>query len=119
MILAKPVVRDNGITLVGEGVELSDALVARIEQAGVGTVTVKGNPVQMDSLSGSTDYDRRATRMEHLFRRHATDPFMQTLKKVLIQYFRLKAAAAAAEAAVEAAEEDIPQDTDAGAGGDA
>ncbi|GFM35686.1 hypothetical protein [Desulfovibrio psychrotolerans] len=101
MILAKPVVRDNGITLVGEGVELTESLIARFEQSGVGSVTVQGNPVQMDGLAGGTDFGRRAERMEHLFRKHGDDPFMMTMKKVLVQYFRLKAASAAAAAAAE------------------
>lgn len=107
MILAKPVVRDNGITLVGEGVELTESLIARFEQSGVGFVTVQGNPVQMDGLAGGTDFGRRAERMEHLFRKHGDDPFMMTMKKVLVQYFRLKAASAAAAAAVAATAEDV------------
>lgn len=103
MKLAKAVVREDGITLVGEGVELSESLIARFEQSGISTISVKGNPVQLDGLPGSTDYGKRAERMDHLFRKHSDDNFMMTLKKVLTQYFRLKAAALAAIAA-EAAE---------------
>ncbi len=119
MTLAKPVVRADGITLVGAGVELSEALIARFEQAAIGTISVKGTPVQMDDLPGDTDYGRRAARMDHLFRKHAGDPFMMTLKKVLSQYFRLKAAAVAAEAAAEAAAAETSEAAEEAAGGDA
>jgi hypothetical protein len=105
MKLAKAVVREDGITLVGEGVELSESLIARFEQSGISTITVKGNPVQMDGLPGSTDYDKRAERINHLFRKHTDNAFMMTLKKVLSQYFRLKAAAIAAAVAEAAAAE--------------
>ncbi|MFV0347052.1 MAG: hypothetical protein ACK5JO_00595 [Halodesulfovibrio sp.] len=103
MTLAKAVVREDGITLVGEGVELSESLIARFEQSGISTITVKGHPVLLDGLPGSTDYGKRAERLDQLFRKHTDNTFMMTLKKVLSQYFRLKAAAIAAAAAEAAA----------------
>lgn len=115
MKLAKAVVRDDGITLVGDGVELTESLIARFEQAGIGSITVKGNPVQMDDLPGGTDYSRRAARLDHLFRKHTDNTFMMTLKKVLNQYFKIKSAAIAAAAAAEAQAEADAAEAAAGA----
>lgn len=99
MTLAKAVIREDGITLVGEGAELTEALIARFEQANISSVTVKGTPLDLASLPGGTDYAKRAERLEFLFRKHTESSVMMTLKRVFSQYFTIKAAALAAEAA--------------------
>ena len=112
MTLAKAVVREDGITLVGEGTELSETLLARFEQSGISSVTVKGSPVDMSALPGGTDFTKRADRLPHLFRKHGEERFMLALQNMLAQYFTLKAAAMAAEmAAEEAAENEEAEDT--------
>ncbi len=103
MTLAKPVVRDNGITLVGEGVELTPSLLARFEQSGIASVTVEGSPVRLDELAGGTDFGRRVERLDFLFRKHENDAFMVTLKKVIARHFHMRAAVLAAEEAARAA----------------
>lgn len=115
MTLAKAVVREDGITLVGEGAELSEALLTRFEQSGIASITVKGTPVDMANLPGGTDYNKRAERLQHLFRKHSGDRFMMTLKNMLNQYFTLKAAALAAEAAAEAEAGGETEETPTGA----
>lgn len=106
MILAKPLLRDNGLVLVGEGTEISESLLSRIVSLNIETVVVKGTPLDLDGLGGSSAYAKRAERLDHLFRKFRADPFMIKLKDRLKEYFQVKAAAEeAAEAAAKAQEE--------------
>ena len=109
MVLAKPVLRDNGLVLMAEGTELSETLLPRLESMGVETLVVKGNPVDLGGAGGSTAFTERAERMEHLFRKYKADPWMSRLKDHLVQYFTLKAAAEAAEQAALAEAEQAAQ----------
>ncbi|MFV0421748.1 hypothetical protein [Oleidesulfovibrio sp.] len=110
MKLAKAVERADGITLIGEGTELSEALIARIGQTGVSSIVVQGTPVDLDGLDGGADYGKIRKRLGPLFRKHEGDRFMLALRATLDRYFHAKAAEAAAEAAaLKAAEEvDLP-----------
>ncbi len=101
MVLAKPVLRDNGLVLMAEGAELSQALLDRLERMEVGSITVKGNPVDMEGASGGTQYAKVIERLDHLFRKYKSDPFMNKLKVHLRNYFQVKAAAEAAALAAE------------------
>lgn len=98
MKLAKPILRDNGLVLVTENTELSEALLERLERMEVATVTVQGNPVVLDGEGGTNPYAIRAERLEHLFRKQRDDPWMSQLHAHLKNYFLLKAASAAAVA---------------------
>ena len=101
MILAKSILRENGQVLVGEGAELTDALVDRLLRMRVETITVQGHPVNLGSMGGNTSYARRIERLDHLFRKQQADPWMGKVKEHLEEFFRMKAAAE--EAAVQAA----------------
>ncbi|SKA94112.1 hypothetical protein SAMN02745704_02549 [Paucidesulfovibrio gracilis DSM 16080] len=110
MTLAQPVSRENGITIVGEGVELTDALIDRLQGMKISRVVVKGNPVQLEG-GGASAFDQRLSRLDHLFRGYADDQWMRKVKAFLTNYFRLKAAAQAAAEAAEVEEEAVePQD---------
>lgn len=99
MVLARSVVRENGITVVAEGYALTDSLIQRLEGMKIERIVVKGNPLRMEG-GGSTAYDQRLERLDHLFRAYGKDQWMRKVKAFLANYFRLKAAAqAAAEAA--------------------
>ncbi len=106
MVLAKPVLRDNGLVLMAEGAEISQALLDRLVKMEVGTITVKGTPVDMEGSFGGTQYAKRIERLDHLFRKYKSDPFMNKLKGHLKNYFQVKAAA---EAAALAAEENVEE----------
>ncbi|MDD4732794.1 MAG: hypothetical protein PHX58_12755 [Desulfovibrio sp.] len=105
MVLARAVSRENGITVVAEGVELTEPLITRLESMKIERLVVKGNPVRMEG-GGSTAFDVRVERLDHLFRAYRDDQWMRKVKAFLANYFRLKAAAqAAAQAAAEAAQQ--------------
>lgn len=101
--LAKAVQREDGITVVAEGVELTEALLQRLESMDIERLVVKGNPVDLGEAGGGTAYDKRLERLDHLFRVYGSDQWMLKVKAFLGRYFELKAAAQAAELAAEEA----------------
>ncbi len=95
MILAKPLLRDNGLVLVAENTELSETLLQRLERMDIQTITVQGHPVDLGD-GGENPYAKRLARLDHLFRRHAQDAWMQKVREHIRQYFQLKSASATA-----------------------
>lgn len=103
--LARAVEREDGITVVAEGVELTQALIDRLASMDIERVVVKGSPVDLGEAGGGTAYDKRLERLDHLFRSQTRDQWMVKVKAFLGRYFELKAAARAAEQAAEEAAE--------------
>jgi len=91
MKLAKPITKANGMPIIAAGVELSDALISRLDGMGVDKVFVVG-----DAVAASQNPSERVTRLDHLFRRMGDDPFMSKVQRHLREYFTIKAAADAA-----------------------
>lgn len=106
MKLAKPVVNEGGITIVAEGLELSDSLLSRLENMGIERIVVQGNPVDMGGVGEGTSFAQRLARLDHIFRGHSGDQWMEQVKGFLGEYFKVKAAAQ------EAAEESENGDND-------
>lgn len=95
MKLAKSVLKDNSIVIVAEGTELNESLLFRLENMNVDTITVEGNPVQIEGVGAGTSAAERLARLDHLFRRHGGDEWMVRVKKFLKHYFEIRAAAQA------------------------
>ncbi len=45
MVLAKPIARENGVVLMGEGTELNEQLIERLKSLDITKITVKGQPL--------------------------------------------------------------------------
>ena len=109
--LARAVQREDGITVVAEGVELTQPLIDRLASMNIERVVVHGSPVVLGDADGGTAYGKRLERLDHLFRAQTRDPWMMKVKAFLGRFFQLKAAAQAAElAALEAAQTDAGED---------
>jgi len=93
MKLAKPVTKDNGMTVMAEGMELTDSLISRLKNMSVERITVQGNPVDMGGAGAGTVYAERLERLDPLFRRYTNDKWMNRVKDRMSQYFHIKAAA--------------------------
>ncbi|QJB57926.1 hypothetical protein [Pseudodesulfovibrio sp. zrk46] len=93
MKLAKPVTKDNGMTIMAEGMELTDSLISRLQNMDIDRITVQGNPVDMGGAGAGTVYAERLERMDVLFRKYARDKWMMRVKGRISKYFQLKAAA--------------------------
>ena len=94
-VLAKPVARNDGAVVVSQGTEITESLLDKLDMMGIESVVVEGEPVQMDGVSSGTNYDVRLSRLDHLFRGHAKDPWMQQVKSLLVNYFKMKVASKA------------------------
>lgn len=105
MKLAKAVTRENGMVVIAEGAELSETLISRLEQMNIERIMVQGSPLDL-SGDGSSSWDKKAQRLDHLFRRFKNDRWMTRVKGFFKEYFELKAAEQkAAEEAIKLAEE--------------
>ncbi len=94
-VLAKPVARADGMVVAPQGAELTDSLLDKFDMMGVEHLVVEGEPVQMDGVASGTNYDERLKRLDHLFRRHASDQWMSQVKNLLTGYFKMKIASKA------------------------
>lgn len=101
MKLAKPVMRDNGMVVMGAGMELTESHIERLRNMEIDRITVEGNPLDGVCCGVDTSASRRLERLDHLFRRLGGDPFLDKIKEYLREYFRVKAAEQAAKAAAD------------------
>lgn len=85
MIIAKAVQKDNGMVLVGEGCALTDSVIERLDQAGISSIAVKGNPVA--GFESGVDVARLRDRLDFLFRKYRNNPLMWTLRNMLGEYY--------------------------------
>jgi hypothetical protein len=107
MKLARPVLKEGGMVIMAEGMELTDSLIARLAAMKIDRITVQGNPVDLGGAGAGTRYAERVERLDVLFRRYGADKWMVRVKERMARYFRIKAAAQ--EARMKAAQGDAEQ----------
>ncbi len=90
MVLEKPVTRENGMTLIGAGTELTESLIQRLENMNIESVIVQGNPLA--SADGKSAYDAKIERLDYLFRQYEDDSWMKKVKAALVGHYQNKAA---------------------------
>jgi hypothetical protein len=93
MKLAKPVIKEGGMTIMAEGMELTESLIVRLENMKIDRITVQGHHVDMGGAGSGTKYAERLERLDVLFRRYGEDKWMMRVKNRMSQYFQIKAAA--------------------------
>ncbi|XPV74938.1 MAG: hypothetical protein ACNI27_09880 [Desulfovibrio sp.] len=106
MKLAKAVTHKNGMVVMGEGMELTDSHISKLEQMRIKSIVIHGAPAG----GSDSDWDKMADRLDHLFRRYGEDPWMSRLQGALKNFFVKKdddekALQAEMEAAAKAQEE--------------
>ena len=86
MVLASDVTTEDGKVLANADAPVDDAMLRRLDLAGVTKLVVQGKPVPGATMG----YDAlaRVTRLDHLFRAHQGDRFMMALKNMLFKHFR-------------------------------
>jgi hypothetical protein len=92
MILAKPIKRgSDGPVLIGEGTELTEALLERLDRMGVDMIAVR-------TVEGAAEaevarvFKDRLERLDHLFRQQADDRFTTKAKVLIREYLKRKIA---------------------------
>jgi hypothetical protein len=116
MKLAKAVTKENGMTIMAEGMELTDSLIARLDGMNIERITVQGHPVELGGAGAGTHWGERLDRLDHLFRRYGEDKWMVRVRERMRQYFQIKAAAQEAKmrAVKQAEAADSVQDAEGG-----
>ena len=80
MILSRPVVLPNGITLCGPGTELSDSLIQRLTLRGIKRIHVRGHPLPARS---HTPMQQRLRELHRRFNRVHHIPLMAMLERAI------------------------------------
>ena len=84
MTLAKPVTRPNGTVLIAQGTELTPDILSRLHRMDISSIFVHGAPEDASGQASLT-HQARLERLDHLFRKHESDPWMLQVKK----FFRI------------------------------
>lgn len=80
MKLSRPVVNDNGMILLGEGTEITEAAIERLRNMNILSVSVEGGPQPEKSKEEMlSELDMRFRKTEH-------EPHMGTLKRLLKEH---------------------------------
>ena len=87
MILGEAVQREDGLVLVGAGTELTESIINRLTASGIGSITVKGQPI---AGGAGGDYKSLIENLGPMFRHYQNDRFMLGLQGVLRKYFQVK-----------------------------
>lgn len=95
MLLAEPVCKTSGLTIVGQGCELTEPLLAKLRDMGVDSLVIEKTELMApgDIHQGHSVWSDRAARLDHLFRKHVDDAWMEHVKEGLRRYFLLRAVA--------------------------
>ena len=78
--LAKPVVNDSGMILIGEGVELKESHIARLHDICIRTVFVEG------TAGSSKSMEELLAELDERFRKTESEPYMGTVKRIFKEY---------------------------------
>jgi hypothetical protein len=80
MKLAKPVVAKNGMVMLGEGTELTEKWIERIQDMEIASIFIDGPPVQTISK------EEALANLEARFASAEDKPFMNSIKKLVQEH---------------------------------
>ena len=86
MVLAKTIISAEGSILASAGQVLSDAVLRRLNMAGITQLVVQGKP--LPGYGMGYNVAARQERMEFLFRNHKDNIFMKTVCAFLCKHFQ-------------------------------
>lgn len=89
MKLAKDVLTDNGRVLCGQGTELSDSLLSRLDNLGIESITVEGFPVPMLGEEAKP-LEVLMEELEERFKMVTSEPLLMEIKEILKKQLILK-----------------------------
>jgi hypothetical protein len=81
MVLAKSVSNEKGMPLCAEGTELNANLIERLKKMNIGTVTLKGHPVDVGVDEKTTE--EKIQELNARFIKVEGDPIMDKLKEAI------------------------------------
>ena len=89
MKLAKPVVNDRGMTLVGAGTQLTEDTIDRLVGMEVKRITVEGHPI--DTGKEEKSLDQMLGELDGRFRKVKDDPLMKKIKNMISEVLKEQA----------------------------
>jgi hypothetical protein len=89
MKLAKDVLTDNGRVLCGQGTELTDSLLLRLDNLGIQSITVEGFPVPMPGEEVKP-LEVLIEELEERFKMVTSDPVLMEIKEIFKKQLILK-----------------------------
>lgn len=89
MKLAKDVLTDNGRVLCGQGTELTDSLLSRLDNLGIESITVEGFPVPMPGEEVKP-LEVLIEELEERFKMVTSEPLLMEIKEILKKQLILK-----------------------------
>jgi len=89
MKLAKPVVNDRGMTLVGAGTQLTEDTIDRLVGMEVHRITVEGHPI--DTGQEEKSLDQMLGELDKRFRKVKDDPLMKKIKNMISEVLKEQA----------------------------
>lgn len=81
MKLAKPVLNENGRVLCGDGVELTDALLSKLEKMDVEKITVEGFPISMPGVERKS-LKTQLEELDERFKKVESNPVFSGIKEI-------------------------------------
>ena len=81
MVLAKPVTRETGVVLMGEGTELNEALIEKLLDLEIKHIVVKGRP--LDSGSEGKTLEQLYAELDERFSTVGTDKMACQIKDII------------------------------------
>ncbi len=83
MVLAKPVARDNGVVLMGEGTELDERLIEKLVDLDIQKIAVKGKP--LGTLGDDKPLEQLLSELDERFSTNADDRMCMQIKDCIKQ----------------------------------
>ena len=82
MILAKPITRENGVVLMGEGTELNDLLIEKLKDLEIKKIAVKGRPLDIAGEEEKT-LEQLHAELEERFSTVSSDKLCNQIKEII------------------------------------
>ncbi|GAB6888815.1 hypothetical protein JCM13304A_23140 [Desulfothermus okinawensis JCM 13304] len=87
MVLAKPVLKENGMVLIAQGTELTENHFSILKKQGIKFIVVKGTPLDLGEGAYGFSIKKRLDRLDYIFRKHKNNKWMQKVKEFFNIYF--------------------------------
>lgn len=81
MVLAKPVLRDTGVVLMGENTELNEMLIEKLQDLDIKNIVVKGRP--LDTGGEEKTLDQLHAELDERFSMISSDKLAMQIKEVI------------------------------------
>ncbi len=85
MVLAKGVENEKGMVLCKEGMELTDAILFRLENAKIAHISVEGYPVKIE---GESPVSEMIQNLHHRFQKVESIPHMMKIRELYEQQLK-------------------------------